>query len=569
MSAVIGLILPVTGTQATEKRPSLFPSDTRPGTSKQKQVYIPAKQYSARAIELGKKLYRQGILESGASVSGFVSGDVPVQGSHLACVSCHKRSGFGAIEGNITTPQITADVLFLPVTSRASEIIRIRNANQKTRTAYNERTLARVIRLGLNSDGRQLNPLMPKYTLSEADMNNLIAYLSSLRSSSSKGVTDTDIYIATVISKNIDPKRRRAMLRVLYKFIADWNTDTRPKTKRAAYAPWHKKWHYESHRTWKIKPWVLEGPEDSWFTQLQLLNARRPVFAVIGGVVDGRWEPVNKFCEQYEVPCLFPNTNLPTIEKNSYYSVFFSKGLRLEAEVLAKYIRTGKKLSTSKRIVQIHSNSASGNVPAELLRRKLVSASYTNVIDIPLADGSDWLDGLNVNEADVVVLWLNNQEILKLPAGFLKKSKADIYLSAGLHHSDKDIKDSRTIIGQDLSVVYPYTKPERYNRLIRSTKNWLKAKKLSVVDERLQANTFYTATLISRAIRHIGSNFSGDYLIERLEHLDRSLAISPIYPSLTLGTGQRFASKGAYIAEAKLDNNNEVLIEITSPWIVP
>ncbi|MCK4586405.1 MAG: hypothetical protein KAU29_03635, partial [Gammaproteobacteria bacterium] len=125
-------------------------------------------------IEIGKRIYREGILSSGEPMSGFVQGDIPIKGTHLACGSCHRRSGLGGVEGNITTPQITGDILYAPVTSRASKIFKLRKPDEKTRPAYTDDLLAIAIREGRNPTGRKLNKLMPHYILSPVDM----AYLT-------------------------------------------------------------------------------------------------------------------------------------------------------------------------------------------------------------------------------------------------------------------------------------------------------------------------------------------------------------------------------------------------------
>jgi hypothetical protein len=97
----------------------------------------------------------------------------------------------------------------------------------------------------------------------------------------------------------------------------------------------------------------------------------------------------------------------------------------------------------------------------------------------------------------------------------------------------------------------------------------MQKREIHVVDERLQANTLYAATLISREVKHLGSNFSRDYLIEKVEHLDQDVVLSPLYPHISLGPGQRYGSKGAYIAKVKTDSGEQRSIEIISDWIVP
>jgi hypothetical protein len=513
-------------------------------------------------IEIGKRIYREGILSSGEPMRGFVQGDIPIKGTHLACGNCHRRSGLGGIEGNVTTPQITGDILYAPVTSRASEFYKLRKPDEKTRPAYTDDSLAIAIREGRNPTGRKLNKLMPHYILSPVDMAYLASYLKTLNSSDSPGVTKTELHLATIMVKDVPQSKKRAMLHVLHKFIRTLNTDTRPKTRRAEHAPWHKKWHYESHRTWKLDVWQIEGPENTWKDQLELLYARNPVFAVLSGVGEGGWNPVQSFCEENEIPCLLPNiNNPPVLSKNNYYSIYFSKGLTLEAEVLAKYLlkNNQSKAGEVQKIYQVFSDKRSGLVPAEVFRNKLSGQKKFEVIDIKLSETG------KINDADEIIFWLDKKDLFKLNLDKINFGQSRIFLSASMFDVNKDGKELKAKLNKEPYLIYPYNKPKEMKRKLKATLKWMEKRKIPVVDEHLQANALYATMLLSRVLKHMGSNFSRDYLIERMEHLDKNIVISPIYPKLTLGPGQRYASTGAYIVKINAGNN----INIVSDWIIP
>jgi len=66
-------------------------------------------------------------------------------------------------------------------------------------------------------------------------------------------------------------------------------------------------------------------------------------------------------------------------------------------------------------------------------------------------------------------------------------------------------------------------------------------------------------------VSHSMDTYSRDFLLERMEHrLGTSLEVS-IYPHLSLGPGQRFASKGSYIVKVEAGGTLTPL----SDWIVP
>jgi hypothetical protein len=47
----------------------------------------------------GSRIYRQGLLPSGRTLRGTIQGDLPIAGASSSCVTCHRESGQGGVEG--------------------------------------------------------------------------------------------------------------------------------------------------------------------------------------------------------------------------------------------------------------------------------------------------------------------------------------------------------------------------------------------------------------------------------------------------------------------------------------
>jgi hypothetical protein len=69
------------------------------------------------------------------------------------------------------------------------------------------------------------------------------------------------------------------------------------------------------------------------------------------------------------------------------------------------------------------------------------------------------------------------------------------------------------------------------------------------------------------ALAHIGENFSRDYFIERIEQMAETSLSPSIYPRLSLGPGQRFASRGGYIVGFPREAGGAPVP--LSDWLVP
>src|ERR1700722_3422646 len=231
----------------------------------------------------GESIYLRGVLGSGAPLEGIRPDAPKASGTEVACVNCHQRSGLGTSEGynlNITIPPITGLYLFHARGATSNEaILPYVEWMHGNRDPYTEATLARAIREGVDSQGRPLHPLMPRFTLSDADMASLIDYLKQLGARPAPGVTDSVLHFATIITPDTDPARRRAMLAVMDQYFADKNVFPlgNSRNMRTSGKTEYAKSMFMSHRQWQLHAWELTGSASTWQAQLDKLVARQPV----------------------------------------------------------------------------------------------------------------------------------------------------------------------------------------------------------------------------------------------------------------------------------------------------
>jgi len=113
--------------------------------------------------------------------------------------------------------------------------------------------------------------------------------------------------------------------------------------------------------------WKLTGPANTWEPQLQEHLAAEPVFAVLSGIGGKTWAPVHRFCEQAELPCLFPNVELPVVAESDFHSLYFSRGVLLEAGLIAHQLQEQPHWSTVRRLVQVYRADDIGAAAATML----------------------------------------------------------------------------------------------------------------------------------------------------------------------------------------------------------
>jgi len=530
------------------------------------------------AIELGKQIYREGKLPDGESLYAVGAGNAPIIGTQITCISCHRRSGLGTSEGNNRAPPITGDILFQPRTQNYRELMGKRLTGEGARPAYTEDTFLTAINEGKDVTGRALNPLMPRYALSKTDAKFLIQYLNSLSTHDAPGISATKIYFATIFTPDTLPEQKDAAEKTLRAFFHDYNAQTRNEKHRAKNAPWHKSWQYESFRELELYTWQLEGPATTWKSQLKKLYEQQPVFALLNGISHTSWQPIHDFCETMEVPCLFPTTDFPGQSNEHYYSVYFSEGVNLEARALASYI--SNQSDVAKNILQVYRRKNTDQAAASL-SQQLASNKNIKVVDMVLDDDNK-LDAISLKEkirqyqADTLILWLDQSSI------------KNIGQELGNNTQLRRIYVSRTFAGNPtgllpdtaLDKIYLMSRfiPEKeLNAHLRRFTAWAKPRNIytsntdsseqSLSNLRVAANAYFTALVVSSAIRGMRANLSRDYLIERIEHNLERAVFHSIYPEFTLGPSQRFASKGSYIIGPL--HATDPKSTLSQQWIIP
>jgi len=512
----------------------------------------------------GEQIYRSGALPSGALLTGVREPGLRLEGATAACVNCHRRSGLGMSEGRRTIPPIAGSYLFHPRAGTVDDLdLPFVEGMQADRDPYTEATVARAIRSGIGATGRPLSYLMPHFDLSDPEMAELLAYLRHLSPGEVPGVTHAVLHLATIVTPDADPAQRSAVLEVLTKFFADKNHYTRAETPRLRSSH---RMHFKVNLHWELHVWQLTGPAETWEAQLRAKLAAEPVFAVLSGVGGSNWAPVQRFCEAEELPCLFPNVDLPVDRESDFDTLYFSKGVLLEAQLIAARLREAGQRDSAHRLVQIYRRGDVGHGAAAALRTELEERPW-GVHDIALSATPNTHELgaalATLRPADTVVLWLRPKDLAAL--GALPHGVEHVYMSGrmgGLEHAP--LPPAWRAVTQ---MAYPFSLPDRRRVPMDYPLGWFRLRQIEVLDERAQADTWLACNIVSDTVNRMVDTFVRDYLVERVEEALEHRVITGYYPRLALAPGQRFASKGGYLVRFA-DAHGE-LITPASDWIVP
>ena len=514
----------------------------------------------AGRVARGARIYHLGLLGDGRPLAGTVRDPLP--GMNVACVSCHRRSGLGGREGGELVPALTGDYLF----KDHLKLITKPTLRRIKRWAYTEASFDRALRKGIDVMGDPISRVMPRYALPEEDRDALIAYLKTLVYPHKPGIDADTVHIATVVDKRLPAVEREALIEVARRYVAQENRAIQAREKRAAFSERQNNWGVKSFRRWRLHLWELEGEPDTWRKQLDDDYGKQPVFILVGGAVAGEWQPIDRFCEARKLPCVLPHTDLPARGESSHFTFYFSRGLQLEADVLASRLHSETPATT--RLVQIYRDGAAGRYAARGLRESATQRGMP-VEDRRLpadgvlsADDLAWMDSLSDDTA--VMLWLDREslsQLVKLRDG--KAARGSYYASSSLLGTG--LTPTRTAWDERIRLIHPFELP--WQPTAGVSQGFLnKQGILSDQVFRLQSETFAAFAAVSQVMRRVRHELVREYFMEQLEHLSEDLHATSVYPRFSLGPYQRIVSKGAYLfplSELGRDRHDSY------PWVIP
>jgi hypothetical protein len=515
----------------------------------------------AEQLHAAERLYRQGVLPSGEPLVAEREGAKPMQGQAAACVNCHLRSGLGTLEGRILIPPITAKYLFRPVSDSAPTMGQPPpNARGPMRSRYTAATLARAIREGIDPDGRRFDYLMPRYALDDASMSATIDYLRQFGRGPVPGVGGDTLDFATIITPDADPTARQGMLDVLEHCFGANDAPV------AGLAPLQRAgMRIPTGHSWHLHVWQLTGPADSWEQQLRQRFAAEPVFAVISGLGREDWAPVHRFCQEHSVPCLLPNVDLPVVAEDDFYPVYFSKGVLLEAQIFRNRLQPQAQ-SAARRVIQVFRSDDIGSAGAAALQQASTTSSlqWREHPLQPNAPASELVRALNDAEpGDAIVLWLRPQDLKELPE--VPPPGAAVFISGLMANLEQAPLPPGWRGAARMS--YPLELPGLRALGMGFAQGWFGYYRIPVVAERVQTDTYLACEILAEAAGHMVNNWVPDRLVELVEIELGHRLVNGYYPRLGLAPGQRFASKGGYLARYEDAGGTRLVAD--GDWIVP
>jgi hypothetical protein len=514
----------------------------------------------------GTTLYEKGTLADGSPLVALRADAPALSGANAACINCHRKSGLGSIEARNVIPPVTGRYLFHPPqdSEDAARLPYLPNS-RLDRAAYTRETLAAAIREGTDASGKPLSYLMPRYDLSDTDMDALITHLVALDPKRVPGVNSEELHFATIVTPDADPLVREGVLNVIRNFFDEKNAAPRvaggQKLQTSAKGA-QAKHMLKVGRLWVLHVWELTGPASTWQQQLKDKMAAEPVFAVISGAYGGNFVPVRDFCEAEAVPCLFPNLdNAPADGDGDFHTVYFSRGVGVEADLVAQdIVQSG----SSGPIFAIYREGDVGQVAAQELQARLQAQGMT----LQMRSLSAQADPAAVRALltkvpaqATVALWLRPTDLAAVGSA----PKKAVYVSGimGDYENAPVPSEWRAVT----KLLYNIDLPEERRVRLDYAHGWFRVRRIPEIAFRQQADTMLACGILSETVKHLIDAFIPDYLVERIEDTLEHRLLTGNYARLSLGPRQRYAVKGGYFARFTEPTGSRV--ERLGDWMYP
>jgi len=133
----------------------------------------------------GEQIYFTGVSQRGTPITfdmhdNEFMGGMRMMGGAMACVDCHGPDGRGGRVQMMMSSFVAPDIRYATLTAGEMEHGEEEGHGDEEHPPYTEETLKRAITQGINPAGEPLDWPMPRWSMSEADLNDLIDYLQSL-----------------------------------------------------------------------------------------------------------------------------------------------------------------------------------------------------------------------------------------------------------------------------------------------------------------------------------------------------------------------------------------------------
>ncbi|HSL81860.1 MAG TPA: ABC transporter substrate-binding protein [Thermoanaerobaculia bacterium] len=322
---------------------------------------------SAAFLELGRRVYVDGVGAEGREIVAVLAGGAEVSAAVLPCAGCHGAGGRGRPEGGVSPSNLTWEALTKPYG--------VTHGSGRAHPPYDERSLVWAVTHGVDPGGNALSDAMPRYRLSRREAEALVAYLRQLGSAAEPGVTGAAVRLGVVLPPPELGGLAEA-LRAVLEAVAE----------RANEAG-----GFYGRRVELRFAQPAGTPAGRRAAVAELLDEDRP-FALVAGFIAGADGEITALAAERRVPMVGPFTLHPQVGLPLNRWVFYLiSGLDQQARALVDFAARRAAGAPPARVVAIHPEEPVAEGVAAAIRaqgrRHGAEGAWGAVAAVPFAPG--------------------------------------------------------------------------------------------------------------------------------------------------------------------------------------
>jgi ABC-type branched-subunit amino acid transport system substrate-binding protein len=478
--------------------------------------------------ERGKQIYFQGTSPSGTTIEAYVGEDLTeVPGTVATCASCHGPDGRGRPEAGVIPSDVTWSYLVKPYGHV--------DTWGRSHPAFTVDTLKESIVLGRDPAGNELDPSMPIYSLSDQDLDDLVAYMRKLETDLDPGLSESEIRIGTVLpARGTTAEIGQGIREVLAAFFDQVNAGGGIHGRKLR---------------------LVELPEDaaapSPLARAARLAAEGDVFAVLSPVVAGAEAEIVELAERERIPVIGPLTLFsPDPFTLNDYTFYVYSGLAEQVRALVDFAAAELALESSTVAVLGPADEGYGVLRAAVEEQGR-SHGWTFVLR---ADGPD---------RPAAVILLGADELTPLVAEAEETGWTPWVLLPGAFADERLFALPAAFRGK-VYLSYPTVPADQTAAGIAELRSLLESRGHALRHRASQVSAFVSAKLLMEGLKGAGRDSSRAKLLRALEKLYEFE--TGLTPAITYGANRRVGALGAYVVAVDLEKRDFVPV---GGWRVP
>lgn len=487
---------------------------------------------------LGKRIYTEGINSLGETYDAVIGeADITLPSSTLPCAGCHGDRAEGGEEGGVRPPPLAWSHL----TKHYGHI----HGNGRRHPAFTEASFAESLRQGHDPAGNRLDTTMPRFHLSDEDIEALISYLKWIPSESADGVTETVIRLGTLVPRTGRLANTGDSILSALGFLID-----RINSRGGLFG-----------RKLELVVASYEENRQSTLENLEKMLREQSVFALVSPFFVGIEDSGAELSARYKVPVVGPYSQIHSSQDSGLdYLFYLRSGFREQARALIRYHDSNVGTKSSILIVRPSGvlDGVIESIKAEATDLGWVSRDYP----IERARRSwDDLVAREVNNNDDLVLFYGTDQDL---TGFL--TAADL---AGWYPS---VMVPEALIGSNLFnqplsfserifLTHPDPVGKSKFRPTRMMNAFLRSESLNRVFLETQLAALNAIQVTDEGLRRAGRELTRDKFVQAVESLTEW--DSSIGPNISFSANRRVASQGSRIVSVDINDRSYRLV---SDW---